>query len=103
LHPLVVHGPALSPEQAVGHAPAPSDVLRRDLAETVPELGLLQVDNLAAMTLGDAGCCGAGPLHGTPGAQMPGNAPAEQRQPCGDAPGSEVSLGKVLRLRRAYG
>jgi hypothetical protein len=29
-------------------------VLRRDLAETVPELGLLQVDDLAAVTLGAA-------------------------------------------------
>jgi len=27
---------------------------------------------------------------------MPGNAPAGPRRPCGDVPGSEVSLGKVL-------
>jgi len=54
LHPLVVHGPALTPQQAIGHATAPSDVLSCDLAETVPELGLLQIDDLDAVTLGAA-------------------------------------------------
>jgi len=54
LHPLVVHQPALPPQQAVGHAPAPADVLGCDLAEPTPQLGLLDADNLAAMTLGAA-------------------------------------------------
>ena len=60
LHPLVVHGPGFSPQQAVGHAPAPADVRRTvrcalqrsgDLAETMSELGLHQVDDLAAVAL----------------------------------------------------
>jgi len=50
----VVHRPAFSPQQAVGHPPAPADVLSGDLAKTTPELGLLQIDNLAAMALGAA-------------------------------------------------
>ena len=54
VHPLVVHQPALSPQQAVGHQPVPADVLGRDLPEATPELGLLDLDNLAAMGLGTA-------------------------------------------------
>ena len=50
----MVHGPAFLPQQAVGHAAAPEDVVRCDLPETPPELGLLQIDDLAAMTLGAA-------------------------------------------------
>jgi len=52
LHPLVIDGPALPPQQAVGHAPAPADVLSCDLLETMAELCLLDVDDLAAMPLG---------------------------------------------------
>ena len=54
VHPLVVNRPAYPPQQALGHPPAPADVFGCDLAETVPELGLLQVDDLAAVTLGAA-------------------------------------------------
>ena len=54
LHPLVVHAPALSPEQAVGHPPAPADVLSSDLAETMPQLSLLDRDDLGRMALSAA-------------------------------------------------
>jgi hypothetical protein len=54
MYPLVVHQPALPAQQATSHAPAPADVLGNDLAETPPELGLLQVDDLATMALGTA-------------------------------------------------
>jgi hypothetical protein len=36
-----VHGPALSPEEVVGHAAAPADLLGGDLVETMAQLGLL--------------------------------------------------------------
>jgi hypothetical protein len=51
VHPFVVHRPALSPQHAVRHPPAPTDVLGCDLPETPPQLGLLNVDNLAGMSL----------------------------------------------------
>ena len=54
LHPLVIDGPALPPQQAVGHAAAPADVLSRNLPETMPKLCLLQIDDLASMALGAA-------------------------------------------------
>ena len=54
VHPLVVYRPAFSPQQAVGHAPAPADVLSCDLAETMPQLGLLKIDDLADMALAAA-------------------------------------------------
>ena len=54
MHPLVIDGPALPPEQAVSHTPAPADVLSGNLPETMAELGLLDVNNLAGMTLGAA-------------------------------------------------
>jgi hypothetical protein len=54
LHPLVVHRPALAPQQAVGHAPAQADVLSGDLPKPLPEHGLLQIYSLAAMALGAA-------------------------------------------------
>lgn len=54
LHSLWVHLTAISQQQPVGHPPSPTDVLGRDLAETPPELGLLNVDNLAALALGTA-------------------------------------------------
>ena len=73
LHPLVVHGPTLPPQQALGHATAPADVIRCDLPEAPPKLGLLQIHDLAAMALGAAVL----PHHpGRPGVQRPGNAPA---------------------------
>jgi len=52
LDPLVINGPAPTPQQPVGHAPTPADVLSRDLPEAMAEIGLLQVDNFAAMALG---------------------------------------------------
>ena len=52
VHPLVVHQSALAPQQAVGHAPAPADVLSRDLPEVSPQLGLRDADDFAAMALG---------------------------------------------------
>jgi hypothetical protein len=54
LHLIVVHFPALSPEQAVGHPPAPADVLSGDVAETMPELCLLQACDIATMGVGAA-------------------------------------------------
>ena len=51
MHPLVVQRPALSPHQPVGHPPAPADVLSSDLPEATAQLGLLDVDDLAAMAL----------------------------------------------------
>jgi len=52
--PLVVHGAALSPQQAVGHALAPADVLSCDLAERMTQLSLLDRDDLDRMALGAA-------------------------------------------------
>jgi len=40
--------------------------------------------------------CGSGPPDGRHAAEKPGIVPAGQQQPCGDVPGSEVSLGKLL-------
>ena len=54
LHPLVVHQPAFPAQQSVGHAPAPADVLGCDLPEASAQLGLLDIDDLAAMALGAA-------------------------------------------------
>ena len=55
LHPLVIHAPALAPQHAVGHPPAPADVLGGDLPQPLPELGLLEPRDSAAMALGAAG------------------------------------------------
>jgi hypothetical protein len=54
LHPFESGGLALPPHQAVGHAPtpAPADALSRDLLESMAELGLLNVEDLASMALG---------------------------------------------------
>jgi hypothetical protein len=54
LHPLLVHQPALTPQQAVVHAPAPANLLSHDLPEASAQLGLLDIDDLANMTLGAA-------------------------------------------------
>ena len=54
LHPLVIHTPALSPQHAVGHPPAPADVLGGDLPQPLPEFGLLEPRGAAAMALGAA-------------------------------------------------
>ena len=54
MNPLVGHQPALAPQQAVGHPPAPADVLSGDLLEATPELGLLDIDDPATMALGAA-------------------------------------------------
>ncbi len=54
LHPLVVHAPALPPQQAVSHPPAPADVLSGDLLETLAQLGLLDIEYLAPMALSAA-------------------------------------------------
>lgn len=54
LHPLVSVRPGFPSVRAVGHAPAPADVFRCDLPETMAELGLLDVNNLFSMTLGAA-------------------------------------------------
>lgn len=54
LHPFVVHAPALSSEEAVGHPPAPANVLSCNLAETMTQLSLLDRDDLGRMTLGAA-------------------------------------------------
>jgi len=44
----------LTPQQAVGHAPAPAEVLGCDFAEATPQLALRDVDDTAAMSLGAA-------------------------------------------------
>jgi hypothetical protein len=54
LHPLVIDGPALPTQQAVGHPPAPTDVLSGNIPEALAQLGLLDIDNLAPMALGAA-------------------------------------------------
>ncbi len=48
----MVQRPALSPQHAVRHAPAPADVLGGDLKESSPQLSLLDIDKLAGMPLG---------------------------------------------------
>jgi hypothetical protein len=50
----MVHRQDLPAEQPVGHPTAQAHVINGDLAETTPQLGLLQVDNLAEMALGAA-------------------------------------------------
>ena len=42
-----------------------------------------------------AGCCGFDPPHGRPSVLTPGNDPAGQQRPAGDAPGLEVSVSDV--------
>jgi hypothetical protein len=54
VYSLVVHGLAFPPQQAVGHPPAPADALGSNLAETMPQLGLLKIDDLADMALAAA-------------------------------------------------
>ena len=54
LHPFVIHAPALAPQHAVGHPPAPADVLGGDLPQPLPELDLLEPRDPAAMALGAA-------------------------------------------------
>ncbi len=54
LNPLVVHAPAVPPQQAIGRPPAPADVFSRDLPQSMAELYLLNIDNLATMALGAA-------------------------------------------------
>ena len=50
----MIDGPALPPQQAVGHPPAPADVLSGNLPEALAQLGLLDIDNLAPVALGAA-------------------------------------------------
>ncbi len=54
MHPLVVHRPALAPQQSVDHPPSPADLLSSNVPEAMPELGLLNADGLAPMALGAA-------------------------------------------------
>ena len=54
LHPLVIHAPAFPPQQAAGHPPAPADLIGGDLAETMPQLSLLDRDDLWRMALSAA-------------------------------------------------
>jgi hypothetical protein len=54
VHPVVVHRRALPQQQAVRHAPSPADMLGCDFPEPLPQLGLLDIDNLAGMPLGAA-------------------------------------------------
>jgi len=51
---LLVQRPALASEHPVGHPTAPANVVGGDLAETTPQLGILQVDDLAGVALGAA-------------------------------------------------
>ena len=50
----MAHQPPFPPEHAIRHPPAPMDVLGCDLSELWPQIGLLDVDNLAGMPLGAA-------------------------------------------------
>ena len=54
MHPLVVHRPALEPQHAVRHPPTPADELSCNLSESLTQLGLLDLDNLADLPLGAA-------------------------------------------------
>ena len=45
---------SLPPPLPAGYSAAPADVIRRDLPQPMPELGHLQVDDLAAKALGSA-------------------------------------------------
>lgn len=54
VHTLVVHEPALWPQQAVSHSPAPADVLCCDLPEASAQLCLFDIDDLSGMALGVA-------------------------------------------------
>ena len=54
LHPIVIDGPALPPQQAVGHPAAPADLLNSDVSETLPELGLFQINDHDGVSLGAA-------------------------------------------------
>jgi hypothetical protein len=49
-----VTSPALPPQQAVSHAPAPADVLSGDFPEALAQLGLFDIDDLSPMALGAA-------------------------------------------------
>lgn len=96
MDPLVVHQPALAPQQAVGHPPAPADVLSGDLPEATPEFGLLDIDDPATMALGAAvlahhaaGKPLGNPEHGAQGREGPAR----------HVSGSEVSLGQLLEHR----
>jgi hypothetical protein len=51
LHPLVIHAPALPPEQPVCHTAAPTDLLSRNLPQAMPELGLFDLDALEAVAV----------------------------------------------------
>ena len=89
---------ALRPQQAVGHAPAPADVLSRDLPEASAQLGLRDADDLAAMALGTAVLA-----HHAAGEPLRN---PEQGAQClngsaGAAPGSEVYLRQLPPLRRS--
>jgi hypothetical protein len=51
LHPFMVQRPDLPSEHPIGHPTAPAHVVSGDLAERMPQLGLLQVDDLAVVAL----------------------------------------------------
>jgi len=50
----VIDGPALPPQQAVGHAATPADVLNCDLSEAMAELCLTNIEDFDSMALGAA-------------------------------------------------
>jgi len=50
----LVQRPALASEHPVGHPTGPANGVSGDLAETTPQLGLLQVDDTAGVALGAA-------------------------------------------------
>ena len=51
---LLIQRPALASEHPVGHPTTPANLVSGDLGETTPQLGLLQVDDLAGVALGAA-------------------------------------------------
>ena len=51
LHPPMVQRPDLPSGHPLGHPTAPAHVVSGDLAEKMPQLGLLQVDDLAVVAL----------------------------------------------------
>ena len=90
LHPLVIHGPTFQPEPPVDQSPTPANMTPGQLP--VAPAQLLLVNRRHRYGAG-AECCGSDPPTGRLDAGTPGIDPAEHRQLCDVAPGSEVSLG----------
>ena len=89
LHPLVIDAPAIKPQPSVDKPPAPAHGY--DCEASAPRC--------LPVAQGAAGYCGVDLSTGRHAAGKPGIDPAEPPRPCDDAPGLEVSLGKLLKHR----